>query len=102
MVLVLAALHTSAADLALSDADETRIGHILADRLAKDRGLAPTPQTDSIEKYLQTVGNRVAARASRQLSYHFRFDPDPGFKSAFALPGGEIFVGGGILALLDR
>jgi predicted Zn-dependent protease len=99
--LVLAAMHAFAADPALSDADEVRIGHILAGKVATYRGLAPTPQTERIENYMQTVGNRVAANASRQLPYHFHFDPEPGFKSAFALPGGEIFVGGGILAFLD-
>ena len=86
---------------ALSDADEIRIGHMLAERLVKDRGLVPSPQTGRVEKYLQAVGERVAANAPRHLPYHFRFDPEPGFKSAFALPGGEIFVGGGILAFLD-
>src|SRR5260370_11516594 len=101
LALVLAARHTFGAAPALSDADEARIGHILAEKFAKDRGLAPTPQAERIEKYLQTVGDRVAANAPRRLSYHFHFDPEPGFKSAVALPGGEIFVGGGILALLD-
>ena len=57
LALLLIATHASAADLALSDAG----------RLAKDRGLAPTPQTASIERYLQTVGNRVAAHAPRSL-----------------------------------
>ena len=54
-----------------------------------------------IERYLQSIGDRVATNAPRHLHYRFRFDPEPGFKSAFALPGGEIFVGGGILAFLD-
>jgi predicted Zn-dependent protease len=99
--LFLPAVHSFAADPVLSDADEARIGHILAERIAKDRGLASTLETERIENYLQTVGNQVAANAPRQLHYHFHFDPEPGFKSAFALPGGEIFVGGGILAFLD-
>jgi predicted Zn-dependent protease len=33
------------------------------------------------------------------LQYHFVLDPNPDFKSAFALPGGWIIVGGGLLAL---
>lgn len=94
-------VYSLAAAPALSDADEARIGHILADKFAKERGLVPTPQIEKIEKYLQTVGDRVAANAARTLSYHFHFDPDPRFRSAVALPGGQIFVGGGILALLD-
>jgi predicted Zn-dependent protease len=101
VTLILSATHTFAADTALSNAEEARIGQILAGKFANLRGLAPSPRAASIEKYLQTVGDRVAANAPRQLSYHFHFDPDPGFKSAVALPGGEIFVGGGIVAVLD-
>lgn len=78
-----------------------RIGRILADKFAKERGLALTPQVEKIERYLQTVGDRVAANAPRRLSYRFHFDPDPGFRSAVGLPGGQVFVGGGILAFLD-
>ena len=100
VALVLFAARAFAA-AALSDADEARIGHILAEKYARVRGLAPGPRIESIEKYLQSVGDRVAANAPRHLSYHFHYDPDPRFKSAVALPGGEIFVGGGILALLD-
>jgi predicted Zn-dependent protease len=95
------AMYSFAADPALSDADEARIGRILAEKFVKARGLAPTPQVERIEKYLQTVGDRIAANAPRRLSYHFHFDPDPRFRSAVALPGGQIFVGGGMLALLD-
>jgi predicted Zn-dependent protease len=101
LALVLTAMCSRAADPALSDADESGIGRILAEKFATKRGLAPTPQVENIEKYLQTVGDRVAANVPRPLSYRFHFDPDPGFRSAVALPGGQIFVGGGILALLD-
>jgi beta-barrel assembly-enhancing protease len=101
VALVLGATYSFAADPAISDAEEARIGRILAESFEKNRGLAPTPQVENIEKYLQIVGDRVAANAPRHLSYHFHFDPDPRFKSAVALPGGQIFVGGGILAFLD-
>jgi hypothetical protein len=95
-------MYSFAAGPAISDADEARIGRILAEKFVKERGLAPTPQAENIEKYLQTVGDRVAVNASRQLPYKFHFDPDPRFRSAVALPGGQIFVGGGILALLEN
>ena len=95
-------MYGCAADPAVSDADEARIGRILAEKFAKERGLAPTPQVENIERYLQTVGDRVAANARRRLPYHFHFDPDPRFRSAVALPGGQIYVGGGILALLEN
>jgi len=85
----------------LSDADEVQIGKSLAEQFMQTAGIQSTPQTTKIEGYLQTVGGRLAVHAQRKLPYRFHFDPNPAFKSAFALPGGEIFVGGGILALMD-
>ena len=63
--------------------------------------MSPTLQTRKLDEYLQTVGDRVAAHAQRKLPYQFHFDPSPGFKSAVGLPGGQIFVGAGILAYID-
>ncbi len=85
----------------LSDADEMRVGKILAEKFIQEEGLAPTPQIVKIEGYLQSVGDKLAAHVTRKLAYTFHFDPDPSFKSAFALPGGQIFVGGGVLAMMD-
>jgi predicted Zn-dependent protease len=85
----------------ITDAEEIRVGVVLAQKYKETRGLAPTPEIDRIESYLQQVGNRLAAHAERQLPYQFHFDPNPTFKSAVSLPGGQIFVGGGILAYVD-
>ena len=85
----------------LTDADEIRIGGLLADQFAKSEGIRSTPQTTKIDQYLQKVGDQLAQHAHRKLPYKFHFDPDPTFKSAFALPGGQIFVGAGILAMMD-
>jgi predicted Zn-dependent protease len=92
---------TAPTPVAITGADEVRAGKVLAAKFVKANGLAPTPQIIRIDKYLQSVGDRVAAHAQRKLPYRFRFDPDPNFKSAVALPGGQIFVGGGILAYMD-
>jgi beta-barrel assembly-enhancing protease len=85
----------------ITDADEIRAGQVLADQFARREGLRPTPQTQKIDRYLQAVGDRVAAHAQRKLPYSFRFDPSPSFKSAVGLPGGIIFIGGGIIAYID-
>lgn len=85
----------------LSDSDEVRIGEILAQQFIAEEGMAPTPQIKKIDEYLQRVGDRVAAHAPRKLPYRFHFDPTPNFKSAVGLPGGQVFVGGGILAYID-
>lgn len=85
----------------VTDADEIRIGGLLADQFIQAEGMQSTPQTAKIDAYLQKVGDQLAAHARRKLPYRFHFDPDPGFKSAFALPGGEIFIGAGVLAMMD-
>ena len=85
---------------ALSDADETHAGDIFAAKYEKARGLETTPQSRRIDEYLQKVGDKVAVNAQRHLDYQFHFDADPNFKSAVALPGGQIFVGAGILAYM--
>src|SRR5277367_2424589 len=75
----------------------------LGDRLAHDHeeqaGLGHTPELESISSYISSVGNRVAKALPASPQYHFIFDPNPAFKSAFALPGHYIIVGGGLLAL---
>jgi predicted Zn-dependent protease len=97
----LANTQNAAAPASISDADEIRAGAVLATKFETTNGLAPTLQITKIEAYLQQVGDRVASHAQRRLPYRFHFDPDPNFKSAVALPGGQIFVGGGILAYTD-
>ena len=89
-------IHTS-----LTDAEEIQAGEAVARDFIQHEGMEPTPQTKKIDAYLQAVGDRVAAHAQRKLPYQFRFDPNPGFKSAGGFPGGQVFVGAGILAYMD-
>jgi beta-barrel assembly-enhancing protease len=92
---------TAATPPKVADADEIHAGQILAAQFIKEQGLADTPQTLRIEQYLQMVGDKLTAHAKRKLPYRFHLDPDPTFRSAVGLPGGEVFVGGGILAFMD-
>ncbi len=85
----------------LSDADEIRLGQILGDKFIAEEGMQPTPQTRKLDEYLQSIGDRVAAHAKRKIPYRFHFDPSPSFRSAVGLPGGQVFVGAGILANMD-
>ena len=84
----------------LSTADEIRAGDALFLAFQKSQGFADTPESKAIEVYLQKVGDKVAANAKRKLPYKFHLDPHPGFRSAVAYPGGQIVVGGGVLALM--
>jgi beta-barrel assembly-enhancing protease len=88
-------------EVSITDADEIRIGGLLAGQFMQAEGMQVTPQTAKIDVYLQKVGDQLATHARRKLPYRFHFDPDPSFKSAFALPGGEIFIGARALAMMD-
>ncbi|MGC2197631.1 MAG: M48 family metalloprotease [Terriglobales bacterium] len=90
-----------ASPTSLTDAEEVRLGQALAAKFAAEEGMEPTPQTKKIDEYLQSAGDRVAAHAQRKIPYHFHFDPNPSFRSAVGLPGGQVFVGAGILAYMD-
>jgi predicted Zn-dependent protease len=78
---------------------EVTLGERLAREYEKQAGLGSTPELDGIARYINSVGSKVASVLHSGLQYHFVFDPNPDFKSAFALPGGWIIVGGGLLAL---
>jgi predicted Zn-dependent protease len=84
-----------------TDAGEVKLGAALAAQYDRQSGLGSTTQSRRIESYLQGVVDRLAAHASRKGSYRIHYDPYPAFKSAFALPGGHIIFGGGILALMN-
>jgi beta-barrel assembly-enhancing protease len=105
VIMLLAAASVAQAEAAksveLSDADEVRVGDFLAAKFVALEGLAPTPQIVKIETYLQSVVDKLAPHAQRKLPYKVHYDPDPTFKSAFALPGGHIFIGAGVLAMMD-
>src|ERR1700756_220226 len=78
---------------------EVVLGERLAHEYEKQAGLGSTPELDGIFRYISSVGSQVASVLPSRLQYHFVFDPNPDFKSAFALPGGYIIVGGGLLAI---
>jgi beta-barrel assembly-enhancing protease len=86
----------------LSDADEIKIGKEL-EKLYAGNGRLPgdDDQDRGIEEYVQKVGARVAANAHRKLPYRFHYIPGLDFVNAFALPGGPVFIGGGLMALMS-
>jgi predicted Zn-dependent protease len=80
----------------ISDAEETQIGDQLAEQYASG-GTAQTPQERAPEQYINEAGGHVATHAKRNLPWHFHLLRDRNFINAFALPGGHIFVGTGLL-----
>jgi beta-barrel assembly-enhancing protease len=90
-----------APNVEVNDAEEVKIGRVLAQKYEAANGIGTSEQSRRIEAYLQTVGEKVASGAERKLPYQFHFDANPMFRSAVGLPGGQIYVGAGILAYMD-
>jgi len=82
----------------ISDEQETRIGDELAAAYAPSAH-AGAAEFSATEQYVNAVGSRVSAHAVRKLHYRFHLIWDGDLINAFALPGGHVFVGRG---LLDR
>ena len=86
----------------MSDEEEIRIGDQLARMYSEEiSGRNKQAETLTIERYLQQVGGALASRAHRRLPYRFHYLPNQYMINAFALPGGHVYVGGGLLALMD-
>jgi predicted Zn-dependent protease len=85
----------------MSDAEEIRIGNELARSYASDEIRDDTPEAAIVEHYLTRVGDQVARNAHRKLPYKFHYISGSNFINAFALPGGHVYVGGGLLNLMD-
>ena len=81
----------------MSDEEEIRIGNELAQRYSV--GLSTNDV--QVESYIQGVGRKVFPLAHRKLPYQFHYLPDPNMVNAFALPGGHVFVGAGLLRFMD-
>jgi len=85
----------------LPDEKEIEIGNAIARQyLRMLRRAAASPEEQAIAAYVSSVGQRVAQHAHRRLPYQFHYVPDVNFINAFALPGGHVFIGEGLLALM--
>lgn len=86
----------------LPDGKEIEIGNRLARDYEQEGIFAQKlPSTAAVQAYVNRVGARVAVGAHRKLPYRFHYISNPGFVNAFALPGGHVFIGGGLMALMD-
>jgi predicted Zn-dependent protease len=90
----------------ISDDEENQIGA----QIAKEYGLTDPHRFEidksgdaaNIEHYLNTVGYVLTPQVQRpKIQYHFYLDDNPYLVNAFALPGGSIVVGRGLLNLLE-
>lgn len=85
----------------LSDEEEIRVGDEMADQYLATDGFDPSdPEQRRIQAYVTKVGTTVAIHTQRHLPYRFHYVPDANLINAFALPGGHVFIGGGMMALM--
>ncbi len=87
----------------MTDSDEIALGKEMADRTSVSFGTlrSNSPHDAAVQAYLQEVGSRVAAHSRRHLPWTFHYIPSPSFANAFALPGGQVFVGEGLIRLME-
>jgi len=80
----------------ISDDEEIRIGNELA---AQYQSATPSsdPKSQALARYVDQVGKRVSAQAHRRMPWQFHMIADPNLINAFALPGGHVFIGRGLL-----
>lgn len=84
----------------ISDNEEIKIGNELAARyLTYQERL--TPEQQAVADYVIKVGRGISSHAHRRLPYQFHLVPDHSMVNAFSLPGGHVFVGEGLLDLMD-
>ena len=82
----------------VSQDDEVRAGNDMHTKVVEQFGHY---NADTLQHYVDQVGQRVASHAPRpDLKYHFEILDTPEV-NAFALPGGHIYITRGMLAYLD-
>jgi beta-barrel assembly-enhancing protease len=84
----------------LSDEQEIAIGHQLSVGYA-GQVMKLTPDEAALENYVRRVGGTVAAHAHRHLAYEFHVIPNHNMINAFSLPGGPVYIGVGMLDLME-
>ena len=81
----------------ISDDQEIEIGNALAQRYSSGYG----PKDAAMQAYVNAVGHKVAGHARRKFDYKFHYIADQNLINAFALPGGHVFIGKGLLQLME-
>lgn len=85
----------------MSDAEEIRIGDELARSYAPGEEHGDTAEAAIVGHYLAQVGSKLASHSHRKLPYKFHYIATSSSINAFALPGGHVYLGGGLLSLMD-
>jgi beta-barrel assembly-enhancing protease len=82
------------------DEEEISIGKELAARYQMPEAEL-TPEERGLEQYVQSVGRKLAAHAHRPLPFNFHLIPNHDLMNAYSLPGGPVYIGEGMLDLME-
>jgi predicted Zn-dependent protease len=86
----------------ISNEEEIGIGDTLAERYSIQYGTGQYGTGDAaMQDYVTAVGRKVAGHARRKFDYKFHYVPDESLVNAFALPGGHVFIGKGMVRLMQ-
>lgn len=86
----------------ISTEEEISIGNTLAERYSIQYKTVQYGTGDAaMQDYVTAVGRKVAGRARRKFDYKFHYVPDESLVNAFALPGGHVFIGKGMVRLIE-
>jgi predicted Zn-dependent protease len=83
----------------ISTQEEEQIGDSMA-RSYAHRSHPLQGHDAEMQQYVAAVGLVVSSHARRKLDYRFHYIPDPNLINAFALPGGHVFIGKGLIGLM--
>lgn len=84
----------------LSDEEEIEAGNRIAEGYTSYLARSSGENDTAMSEYVERVGRELASHAHRRLPYRFHYVPDMGFINAFALPGGHVFIGKGLIAMM--
>lgn len=84
----------------LSDAEEIEAGNRIAASYMTRLPRTASGNDEAMAAYVELVGRKLAISAHRRLPYRFHYVPEMGFVNAFAVPGGHVFIGKGLIAMM--
>lgn len=84
----------------LSDDEEIDAGNRMAAGYLSYLPHSDQTNDAAMAVYVERIGRTLGASAHRKLPYQFHYVPQMGFVNAFALPGGHVFVGKGLIAMM--
>ncbi len=83
----------------IPDQDEVNFGDTLAESILLNRQM--TPEDHESERELRAIAERIAPHAGRRgIPIRVHLIPDRSMVNAFAIPGGRVFFGAGLLETL--